>query len=286
MKTVKLSRRGFLKALGHVSLGYLVAGIGAYKYGTLLEPEWLAIEHVTIPIPRLKPLFEGFRIVQMSDFHLHPYTQIDQIANAVDEANRLKPDLVVLTGDFVLENADSIYELAPVLSRLNAKYGVFSVLGNHDLWTNASVVRSGLEEIGLPVMKNSGISLSIGQDMINLAGLDAAWDGQPDLNLALRDLPQGIPTILLMHEPDTADIFSQNKRVSLQLSGHTHGGQVRIPILGPPVLPEYGKKYDSGLYRVNEMWLYTNRGIGVIGPPVRLNCRPEITEITLVEDRS
>jgi predicted MPP superfamily phosphohydrolase len=283
---VKLSRRGFLKALGHVSLGYLVAGIGAYKYGTLLEPEWLAIEHVTIPIPRLKPLFEGFRIVQMSDFHLHPYTQIDQIANAVDEANRLKPDLVVLTGDFVLENADSIYELAPVLSRLNAKYGVFSVLGNHDLWTNASVVRSGLEEIGLPVMKNSGISLSIGQDMINLAGLDAAWDGQPDLNLALRDLPQGIPTILLMHEPDTADIFSQNKRVSLQLSGHTHGGQVRIPILGPPILPEYGKKYDSGLYRVNEMWLYTNRGIGVIGPPVRLNCRPEITEITLVEDRS
>lgn len=283
---MKLSRRGFLKALGHVSLGYLVAGIGAYKYGTLLEPEWLAIEHVTIPIPRLKPLFEGFRIVQMSDFHLHPYTQIDQIANAVDEANRLKPDLVVLTGDFVLENADSIYELAPVLSRLNAKYGVFSVLGNHDLWTNASVVRSGLEEIGLPVMKNSGISLSIGQDMINLAGLDAAWDGQPDLNLALRDLPQGIPTILLMHEPDTADIFSQNKRVSLQLSGHTHGGQVRIPILGPPILPEYGKKYDSGLYRVNEMWLYTNRGIGVIGPPVRLNCRPEITEITLVEDRS
>jgi len=283
---VKISRRGFLKALGHVSLGYLVAGIGAYKYGTLLEPEWLAIEYVTIPIPRLKPLFEGFRIVQMSDFHLHPYTQIDQIVNAVDEANRLKPDLVVLTGDFVLENADSIYELAPVLSRLNAKYGVFSVLGNHDLWTNASVVRSGLEEIGLPVMKNSGISLSIGQDMINLAGLDAAWDGQPDLNLALRDLPQGIPTILLMHEPDTADIFSQDKRVSLQLSGHTHGGQVRIPIMGAPVLPDYGKKYDSGLYRVNEMWLYTNRGIGVIGPPVRLNCRPEITEITLVEDRS
>jgi len=283
---VKISRRGFLKALGHVSLGYLAAGIGAYKYGTLLEPEWLAIEHVTIPIPRLKPLFEGFRIVQMSDFHLHPYTQIDHIANAVEEANRLKPDLVVLTGDFVLETADSIYELAPVLSRLNAKYGVFSVLGNHDLWTNASVVRSGLEKAGLPVMKNSGISLSIGQDMINLAGLDAAWGGQPDLNLALSDLPPDIPTLLLMHEPDIADIFSQDKRVSLQLSGHTHGGQVRIPIMGAPALPRYGKKYDSGLYRVKEMWLYTNRGIGVIGPPVRFNCRPEITEITLVEDKS
>ena len=117
---MKISRRGFLKALGHVSLGYLLAGIGAYKYSTLLEPEWLAIERVTIPIARLKSLFEGFRIVLMSDFHLHPYTQIDQVANAVDETNRLKPDLVVLTGDFVLENADSIYELAPILSRLNA----------------------------------------------------------------------------------------------------------------------------------------------------------------------
>jgi hypothetical protein len=208
------------------------------------------------------------------------------VANAVDEANRLKPDLVVLTGDFVLETADSIYELAPVLSRLNAKYGVFSVLGNHDLWTDANVIRSGLEEVGLPVLKNSGISLSLGQDMINLAGLDAAWGGQPDLKQALRDLPQGIPTILLMHEPDIADILSQDKRVSLQLSGHTHGGQVRIPIMGAPALPKYGKKYDSGLYRVNAMWLYTNRGIGVIGPPVRLNCRPEITEITLVADRS
>ena len=283
---MKLSRRGFLKALGHVSLGYLLAGIGAYKYSTLLEPEWLAIERVTIPIARLKSLFEGFRIVLMSDFHLHPYTQIDHVANAVAEANRLKPDLVVLTGDFVLETADSIYELAPVLSRLNAKYGVFSVLGNHDLWTDATVVRSGLEEVGLPVLMNRGISLSIGQDMINLAGLDAAWGGQPDLKQALRDLPQGIPTILLMHEPDIADIFSQDHRVSLQLSGHTHGGQVRIPIMGAPALPKYGKKYDSGLYRVNEMWLYTNRGIGVIGPPVRLNCRPEITEITLVADKS
>jgi predicted MPP superfamily phosphohydrolase len=262
-----------------------VAGIGAYKYGTLLEAEWLSIKHVTIPIPRLKPLFKGFRIVQMSDFHLYPFTQIDHVANAVDEANRLKPDLVVLTGDFVLETADSIYELAPVLSRLDAKYGVFSILGNHDLWTNASVVRSGLEEVGLPVLYNSGISLSIGRDMINLAGLDAGWDGKPDLNLALRDLPPDIPTILLMHEPDFADTYSKDKRVSLQLSGHTHGGQVRIPILGAPVLPDYGKKYDSGLYRVNEMWLYTNRGIGVIGPPVRFNCRPEITEITLVEDR-
>lgn len=283
---MKVSRRGFLKALGHVSLGYLLAGIGAYQYAKLLEPEWLAIEHVTIPIPRLKPTFEGFRIVQMSDFHLHPHTQIDHVANAVDEANRLKPDLMVLTGDFVLETADSIYELAPVLSRLNAKYGVFSILGNHDLWTDANVVLSGLEEVRLPVLRNSGISLSINREMINLAGLDAGWGGQPDLKLALKDLTPGIPTILLMHEPDFVDTFSLDKRVSLQLSGHTHGGQVRIPILGALVLPDYGKKYDSGLYRVNETWLYTNRGIGVIGPPVRLNCRPEITEITLVADRS
>ena len=120
--------------------------------------------------------------------------------------------------------------------------------------------------------------------MIFLAGLDDGWSGQPDLNLALQNLSPGIPTILLMHEPDFADIFSKDKRVSLQLSGHTHGGQVRIPGLGAIVLPDYGKKYEQGLYRVKDMWLYTNRGIGVIWPAVRFNCRPEITEITLVGD--
>ena len=281
---MKVSRRGFLKALGHVMLGSILSSLGAYKYATLVEPNWLDIEQVTVPIKGLPASMEGFRIVQLTDIHHDPGTQIDRVKRAVAEANDLHPDLVVLTGDYVTISADSIFELNPVLANLNAKHGVFSILGNHDLWTNASIVRAGLEEVGITVLKNSGISLSVGRDMIFLAGLDDGWSGQPDLNLALQNLSPGIPVILLMHEPDFADIFSKDKRVSLQLSGHTHGGQVRIPGQGAIVLPDYGKKYEQGLYRVKEMWLYTNRGLGVIWPPVRFNCRPEITEFTLVGD--
>ena len=104
----------------------------------------------------------------------------------------------------------------------------------------------------------------------------------PDLSKALEKRPGNVPTLLLVHEPDFADAFSADGTVSLQLSGHTHGGQIRLPGIGALVLPRHGQKYDQGLYRVKDMWVYTTRGIGVIGPPVRLNCRPEITEITLV----
>jgi len=266
-------------------LGSVLSSLGTYKYVTLLEPNWLDIEQVTVPIKGFPASMEGFRIVQLTDIHHDPGTQIDRVKRAVAEANDLRPDLIVLTGDYVTAGADSIFELNPVLSNLNAKHGVFSILGNHDLWTNASIVRAGLEEVGIPVLKNSGISLSVGRDMIFLAGLDDGWSGQPDLNRALQNLSPGIPTILLMHEPDFADITLAKKAgIDLQLSGHTHGGQVRIPGLGAIILPDYGKKYEQGLYRVKDMWLYTNRGLGVISPPVRFNCRPEITEITLVAD--
>jgi predicted MPP superfamily phosphohydrolase len=168
------------------------------------------------------------------------------------------------------------------LASLNAKYGIFAVLGNHDLWTDAVVVRAGLEREGVPVLVNQGVTLSVGRDNIYLAGLDDAWSGQPDLSAALDGSATDIPVILLAHEPDVADISALDGRVSLQLSGHSHGGQVRLPGVGAPILPYLGQKYEQGVYRVNNMWVYTNRGLGVIPPPVRLNCPPEITEITLV----
>jgi predicted MPP superfamily phosphohydrolase len=124
--------------------------------------------------------------------------------------------------------------------------------------------------------------LDIGGELLYLAGVDDGWSGQPDLKAALDEHRGNTPVILLAHEPDLADAFARDGRVSLQLSGHTHGGQVRVPALGPIILPYLGQKYDQGLHRVNDMWIYTNRGLGVIPPPVRLNCRPEITEITLV----
>ncbi len=281
----QISRRGLLKAFAHVAIGSTLATVPGYVYTTELEPKWLSLERLQIPIRRLHSALEGFRIVQLSDFHLFPFTNIELVREAVEAANELKPDLVLLTGDYVLSMADSIFELAPVLSGLNAKNGVYACLGNHDLWTDQAVVRAGLEESGLPLLKNEGVAITAGRSTLYVAGLDDGWSGKPDLERALEHAPRGAPVVLLHHEPDFADANSLDGRVTLQLSGHSHGGQVRMPLIGSFVLPDYGRKYDMGLYRVNDMWLYTNRGIGVIWPPVRFNCRPEVTEITLVQGK-
>ncbi len=278
---LKLSRKGFLKASVHVILAYGFGSLGALFYSARIEIEWLAIERVKVPIPNLKPGLEGLRIVQMSDFHL-PHTDIDFIRKAVEKANSLNPDLVVLTGDYVLPSAEAIYDLAPALAELKARYGVYAILGNHDHWTDAELIRRSLEEVGIPVLVNSGVNLTVGGETLYLAGLDDPWVSQADLEAALANLTTGAPVILLVHEPDFVDTFSQDRRITLQLSGHTHGGQVRLPLVGALILPHHGRKYDTGLYRVNDTWLYVNRGVGVIGPPVRFNCRPEITEFTLV----
>lgn len=282
---MRVSRRSFLKGLTRLAAGTAVAGAAGYsgyQYATEIETHWLNIERLQIPINRLGTGLEGLRIVQLSDIHLHPFTQIDFVREVVDTVNALEPDLVALTGDYVLRGADSIFELAPVLASMNPKYGIFAVFGNHDLWTDRRTVSRGFEEVGIPLLRNEGLTLSIGQEQLYVAGVDDGWSGRPDLAAAMAHHPGHIPTLLLAHEPDLADRFSPDERISLQLSGHTHGGQVRLPGIGPLVLPRYGKKYEKGLYRVKEMWVYTNRGVGVIGPPIRINCRPEVTEITLV----
>ncbi len=275
-----INRREFLKGLGTLAAGASIATIGAYEY-SYIESQAVVVERVQIPLRNLRSSLEGFKIVQLSDIHLHPYTQIGLVQEVVTIANTLKPDVVVLTGDYVLQSAGSIFELAPALAALNAKYGVFAVLGNHDLWTNEEIVQLGFAEARLPVLHNKGLALGVGQETIYLAGLDDGWSGKPDLNAALDNLPANTPAILLAHEPDLADTFSQDGRVSLQLSGHTHGGQVRLPGVGAPYAPVMGRKYVQGLFNVNDMWLYTNRGIGLV-LPFRINCPPEITEITLV----
>ncbi len=280
---MKINRRNFLKSLSQAAIGSSIAIVGGYEYGKHVGAKRPVVERVQVPLKGLKPALEAFKIVQLSDFHLYPYTQLDLVKKVVTLANDLKADLIVLTGDYILQTANSIFELAPVLASLNARYGVFTVLGNHDLWAHAETVRAGLQQVGLPILHNEGLSLDVGRDMLYLAGVDDGWAGQPDLNAALAKLPANTPAILLAHEPDLADVFTLDGRVSLQLSGHSHGGQIRLPGIGAPILPYLGQKYDQGLFKVNESWVYTNRGIGVIDAPIRINCPPEITEITLVE---
>jgi predicted MPP superfamily phosphohydrolase len=277
-----LGRRRFLR-LALLALAGSGAGSGAAAaYARFGEPSQLSVERVQVPIPGLPSGLEGLRVVLLSDFHLHPFTTIEQVRRAAEIANGLQPDVVALLGDYVLVNAESVFDLAPLLAVLDAPLGVFTVLGNHDHWTNAAVVRQGLAEVGLAPLHNRGLTLSRGADRLYLCGLDDLWSGEPDLAGALAHCPAGVPAVLLAHEPDPADAHAADPRLALQLSGHSHGGQVRLPGRGALILPYLGRKYDMGLNRAGSLWVYTTRGVGVIGPPFRFNCPPEVTQLTLV----
>jgi predicted MPP superfamily phosphohydrolase len=274
-----ISRRGFLK-----SFSLLLSSIIGTATGFLAvnnEANQAVVKTVNVPLDNLHASLEGFKILQISDTHLYPYTQPELIQQAVDLCNTCNADLLVLTGDYVWLEVESIFELARILSGVKTRHGIYAVIGNHDIWTDVNVVLAGFERSNIPVLMNQGVTISDGEGSLYLAGLDDGQSGNPDLYKALEDAPPGVPVVLLFHEPDLADSVSQDSRVSLQLAGHTHGGQVRWPRLGPMILPYLGRKYDMGLYRVEHMWLYTNPGLGTISIPVRYNCPPEVTEIIL-----
>lgn len=271
-----MNRREFLKAAGLAVGGGLVTATSYLAIND--ESQEPVVDRVPIRLKNLHPALEGFTMLQMTDLHLYPLTQPSLIEKSVVMANSLNPDLVVMTGDYVWQVLDAIDELAPILSGLNARYGVYSSLGNHDYWLDAEVITATMEAAGLPVLVNQGLTIQQGGGSFYLAGLDDGWSGNPDLDATLEGAKPGDPVILLCHEPDLADLFSKDGRVGLQLSGHTHGGQIRIPGIGALILPYLGRKYDFGMYKINDMLLYTNRGIGVISEPVRYNCPPEITQ--------
>lgn len=274
-----MNRRDFLRVAG------LTVGAGLVTATSYLaindESQDPVIDRIPLAIRNLHPALEGLTIVQITDVHLYPLTQPELVKKSVLMANELKPDLVVLTGDYVWQDLEAIYELAPLFAGLDAKYGIFSILGNHDYWLDAGVITRVMESAGLPVLINQGVSIQQGKGSIFVAGLDDGWSGNPDLDETLDGANSSEPVILLCHEPDLADRYSLDGRVDVQLSGHTHGGQIRLPGIGAMVLPYLGRKYDIGLYRVNEMLLYTNRGLGVISEPVRFNCPPEISQFIL-----
>lgn len=275
-----MTRRRFLRLMAAMAGVALSGGALVALADQSQEP---VVEYLQLPIPGLGAGMDGFRLVQLSDFHLYPFTRLELIRRCVELANGLAADVIVLTGDYVWREVEAIADLAPVLAGLNARHGVFAIVGNHDHWTNVGRVVAGLRAAGLPVLQNAGVTLTQGGAALHLAGLDDGWSGHPDLKAALAGAPPEAPVVLLLHEPDLADRYAGYPRFVLQLSGHSHGGQVRLPGgHGALVLPHLGQRYDMGLYRVGPMWLYTNRGIGCIAEPFRFNCAPEITAVTLV----
>lgn len=255
-----------------------VGGPALLWYGTGLETRKLEIVRVRVSPPRLPQAFDGVTIAQLSDLHLGPWVDPLSVRAAVDAVLSLKPDTVVLTGDYVSElqsgEADLIVQ---ELSRLSAPLGVYAVLGNHDHWTDSQTVAAAIRRAGLGLLCNANTAIERNGVNVYVAGIDDVWEEKADLDTALKGTPRNACVILLAHEPDYADAASADPRLSLQLSGHSHGGQVRWPGGTPIYVSRLGRRYPQGLRQVKDMLLYTNRGIGVVFPPIRFNCRPEVT---------
>jgi uncharacterized protein len=233
----------------------------------------------------------------LSDLHYDEHFSVVPLCKAIDIINRLEPDLVVLTGDFVTSPmrqsggaranaaAAAIEPCAQLLGRLRARSGALAVLGNHDVSTNASHIIKVLQSHAIPVLQNHSLPIERDGTRLWFAGVDDVLEGKPDLKLALSGIPPAEPVILLAHEPDFADFAAQHP-VDLQLSGHSHGGQIRLPVIGAPYLPRLGRRYPWGLRHIDSLVLYTNVGVGTIRIPMRLNCPPEVTLFTLRATKS
>jgi uncharacterized protein len=239
-----------------------------------------------MPLRRLSHSFEGYRVVHVSDLHLDNRTEPGYLEKIVRLVNEQEPDLIAFTGDFVTFTPERfVPALAATLSRLEARDGVFAVLGNHDHLTGPEVVSRAIREGGATELRNEVRTMKRAGYPLHVCGVDDVWEGNPRLDHVLSRLPGTGPAILLVHEPDFADTVSTSGRFDLQLFGHSHGGQIQFPLVGAPALSRYARKYPAGAYRVGDIPLYTNRGLGMVPPRFRFLCRPEITVFDLTPER-
>lgn len=282
-----LTRRRFLSTAGAALIG---AGVMADQW-LVREPNHPELVRLEMPLPRLPEAFDGFRIAQLSDFHYDEVFSIHPIKRAIEIVNQLNPDVVVLTGDFVTVSmlSDYIHDekksalaaepCAKLLAQLRSRLGSLATLGNHDIDSDPDVVTEALQFNGISVLRNAPHSIEQSGKRLWICGMDSS-EGKARIDLALQGVPKDEAVVMLMHEPDHANVV-KNYPVDLQLSGHSHGGQVWIPGFGAPWLPGGAKQYPRGSYTVGRLQLYTNIGLGTIRVPVRINCTPEVTLITL-----
>jgi predicted MPP superfamily phosphohydrolase len=260
------------------------------SYGFRIEPTWLELNRVEIPLVGLPRCFDGFRIAQLSDLHCGGHVPVSHVQEAVDLAQRQRPDLVALTGDFVHKGFRHVRSAARAVGRLRAPHGVFAVLGNHDFSVrNALGIRRyrtlhhaidrALQDQGIRVLRNEALRLPRHNRSIIVGGVDDLWSRCCDLRSTLSGLPKHAPRIILAHNPRTIERLG-GERCDLMLSGHTHGGQIDWPGLGRPFLGRRARRFASGLYRHNDTHLYVNKGVG-FGFRFRFGVRPEVAVITL-----
>lgn len=285
--TKQFTRMGFLRLTAKTISAIALGSLGLLEYGTF-ESVWYKLNRKTLPLAGMPEAFDGLVLAHLSDLHFNPWTTPQRFAEVVEMVNGQSPDVIAITGDFI--DGRTPEEQFPLikdqLRRLKAKLGVFAVLGNHDYWRDAELVREMLSDCGIRELSNRAFPIHQNGEVLTLCGLDDVMESKQDLPALLAELPDSGFAVLLVHEPDYADTTSATGKFALQLSGHSHGGQVSIPFYGPPVTPSFAHNYPRGLYQVGEMMLYTTTGIGLVPPMLRLNCRPEVAVFTLTRKSS
>jgi len=276
--TRRLSARRFLKRGGLITLSLSKPDPAHAPASWAPDPQ---VTSTNIWLDRLSAAHDGLKIVQLTDLHHSLFTPLDEIQRAVHLANLLKPDVVALTGDYVTLSRAYIWPLARALGKLRARLGVFAVLGNHDFQVDAEEVTRALRAHHIRVLRNAHFALRASGETLWLLGVDDLWWQADDLRAALRSVPGREPKILLCHNPLGIHLAAEHG-IDLVLSGHTHGGQVRLPVVGSVYgRSKLGERFVEGWNRLNGTQIYVSRGIGKVLVPLRLGCPPEIACLRL-----
>ena len=284
-KEVKISRRSFLKKSISTVLGLGFISIGLYSYARYIEPNLLSVTKTSFFSPRLPSSFDGITIAQFNDTHIGFQYSEELLKEHIQKIQSYSPDLIIFTGDLLDEpnRYNKAAEVIDLLSELKAPLGKFAVYGNHDHGGYGTDIYADImKQSGFIVLRNEVVSLTRNNESISLSGIDEPMLGRPSFNAIEESVKSDSFHIFLSHAPDLA---TKMKTFDLQLSGHSHGGQIKLPFVGPIVVPPYADVYSDGRYTKkmgdHEAMIYVNRGLGTTRMPFRLFSSPELTFITL-----
>ncbi len=267
-------------------------------YARRIEPSWLTVTELVVPVRDLPEAFDGFRIAHLSDFHLHDHATIQRASEAVRLANEARPDLVALTGDFLHDGHRGVEPAGRIAGSLRAKHGVVAVLGNHDwavrsYWLRRYQLRhkgrrhlrraliQSLQSYGVRVLRNETLLIERAGQRLAVVGLEDLWSRRCDMDRAVARLEHTVPRVVLAHNPMAIETLNGH-RCDLMLAGHTHGGQIKLLQRKAFALGKAVRHYRAGLYQTDSGWLYVTTGVGCGSFRLRYGVRPEIALVTLV----
>jgi predicted MPP superfamily phosphohydrolase len=263
----------------------LLAGgtAAAFTNAFWIEPRLLWVNRHDIACRNLTSGLEGLRVGVLADFHFRPDKDEALIEKVVARVNAENLDLLTLAGDYVTHGGEVLAPLLKILEGVRTRHGMFAVMGNHDGWhPGREFVRRSFEKAGIPFLINRNSKLRINGDPLAVAGTDFVWLGKPDPAATLKGIAPATPVLALVHEPDYFDVMSAQRDILLQVSGHTHGGQCRVPLVGyAPAKVDFGRKYIKGSFASGDSNLFVTSGVGTVGLRVRFACPPELAVLTL-----